>query len=202
MEFISIGPYCCTADLLKAHRLRRTAYPFDYIFSSLEIVKHAIKDNFNIFLDKQYYTEGTTPDSTIHTFYCKFLDTDLLLHHHMKENYPKDYKVSSGNMFHHHNLMSNDMYENYKRRCYRLMNVINSGKKIGLVYYNCYTTDFDDLIDFSNNFVENKNIYVVGIFQNNGEQKILYESPNCKIYQNYDTKIICNEVKTMCMRPG
>lgn len=194
MEFISIGPYCCTADLLKKHRLRRIAYPFDYIFSSLEIVKHAINDKFNIFLDKQYYAEGTNMDSTRHTFYCKLLDTEVLLQHHQKENNPKEYKVSSGNMFHHHNLMSNDTYENYTRRCNRLLNLINSGKKIGLVYYNCYTSDFDDIIDFSNNFVENKNIYVIGIFQNNGEQKILYESPNCKIYQNYDAKIIFNEV--------
>ena len=83
MEFISIGPYCCTAYLLKEHRLRRTAYPFDYIFSSLEIVKHALKDKFNIFLDKQYYAEGTAPDSTRHTFYCNLLDTEVLLQHHI-----------------------------------------------------------------------------------------------------------------------
>jgi len=56
MKFISIGTYCSTAYILKVNNLRTESYPFDYIFSSLEIVKHCINDKFNIFLDKKYYT--------------------------------------------------------------------------------------------------------------------------------------------------
>lgn len=78
MEFVSIGPYCNTADILNQHNLRVNAYPFDYIFSSLEMVKHCINDRFNIFLDKSYYTKGNDNDSTRHSFYCKLLDTDIL----------------------------------------------------------------------------------------------------------------------------
>lgn len=52
MEFISIGPYCAAADILKQNCLRNQAYPFDYIFSSLEMVMHCINDKFQIFLDK------------------------------------------------------------------------------------------------------------------------------------------------------
>jgi hypothetical protein len=33
-------------------------------------------------------------------------------------------------------------------------------------------------------------------FENNYERKILYENINCKIYQNYDTSIIFNEIKS------
>lgn len=44
MEFISIGPYFSSADLLKYSGLRNSSYPFDYIFSSLEMVKHCIND--------------------------------------------------------------------------------------------------------------------------------------------------------------
>ena len=51
--FISIGPYCSTADILKKHNHRLQAFPFDYIFSSLEMIKHCINDQFNIFLDKK-----------------------------------------------------------------------------------------------------------------------------------------------------
>ena len=40
MEFISIGPYCSSTDIIKNNGLRNSAYPFDYIFSSLEMVKH------------------------------------------------------------------------------------------------------------------------------------------------------------------
>jgi hypothetical protein len=198
MNFISIGPYCSTADILKTNNLRKEAYPFDYIFSSLEMVKHCIKDKFNIFLDKKYYKYGNCNNSTKHTFYCTFLDTPLLLQHHIKHGYSTDYKVSNGNLFNHHNLIEdNSNYEKFKRRCNRLLSLIESNEKIVFVYYNCYTNDYDDIIDFSNNFFYNKNIYIVGIFQNNYEKKILYENINCKIYQNYDISIIVDEIKTI-----
>ena len=74
MEFISIGPYCSSADIIKSNKLRNSAYPFDYIFSSLEMVKHCITDRFNIFLDKNYY-KYSSENSSHHLFYSKFIDT-------------------------------------------------------------------------------------------------------------------------------
>jgi len=199
MEFISVGPYCATADILKQQHLRINAYPFDYIFSSLEIVKHCIKDKFNIFLDKQYYTNGTGSDSTRHSYYCKFLDTEILLKHHIKHGYQNNYKVSSGNLFNHHNLINdkNNDYESFKRRSDRLLNLISNNNKIVFVYYNCYTSNIDDIIDFYNEFSDNKNIYVLGIFENFLDKKILYEKSNCKIYQNYNRNYIFNEIKQL-----
>jgi len=194
MEFISIGPYCRTTEILHHHKLRLNAYPFDYIFSSLEIVAHAILDNFNIFLDKQYFTSGTNKTSMRHSYYCKMLDTKLLLHHHIKANYDSDYKVSSGNFFNHHNLFIDEDYKKFTRRCDRLLDLIKTNKKIVFVYYNCYTLDFADLIDFYNKFSTNKNIYIIGIYENNYESKILYENSNCKIYQNYDQSLIFLEM--------
>ena len=197
MKFISIGPYCATADLLKTNNLRTESYPFDYIFSSLEMVKHCIDDKFNIFLDKKYYTPGNFYNSTRHSFYCKFLDTLILHQHHVKDNYSNDYKVSSGNLFNHHNLIEdNGTYESFIRRCNRLLSLIENNEKIVFVYYDCYTNDVNDIINFYNNFSYNKNIYVVGIFENNYDKQILYENINCKIYQNYEISIIFNEIKT------
>jgi hypothetical protein len=198
MKFISVGPYCSTADILKENNLRTEAYPFDYIFSSLEIIKHSINDKFTIFLDKKYYINGRCNNSTRHSFYCKFLDTPLLLQHHINHNYSKDYKISSGNLFNHHNLIEdNGNYEKFTRRCNRLLSLIENNEKIVFVYYNCYTHDYNDIIDFYNSFSYNKNIYIIGIFQNNCDKKILYENINCKIYQNYDTSFIFNEIKTV-----
>jgi len=57
--------------------------------------------------------------------------------------------VSSGNLFQHHNLIDdNGNYEKNKRRCERLLNLIENNEKIVFVYYNCYTNDFNDIIDF------------------------------------------------------
>lgn len=197
MEFVSIGPYCETTIILDKYKIRLNAYPFDYIFSSLEMVKHAINDKFNIFLDKQYYTKGTDINSTRHSFYCKYLDTDILYHHHVRCNYSLFYKASSGNLFNHHNLLDNTVYEQFVRRCNRLLDLINNQQtKTVFVYYNCYTNEFDDVIDFSNYFANNKNIYTVGILQNKNEKQILYENSNCKIYQNYDNEYIFGEINS------
>ena len=198
MKFISIGPYCATGDILKNHNLKTESYPFDNIFSSLEIVKHCIDDKFNVFLDKQYYTPGTCNKSTRHSFYAPFLDTRLLLIHHMVvDGWASDYKSSTGNFFNHHNLIDDTGdYEKFQRRCARLLALIESNEKIVFFYYNRYTTDYSDLIEFYNHFSYNKNIYIVGVFENMRDHpKILYENVNCKIYQNYDMYSIVDDVK-------
>jgi hypothetical protein len=160
------------------------------------MVKHCINDKFKLFLDKTYYLPGTCSATTRHSFYCNFLDTPLLIEHYLRFNHPKEFKVSSGNVFNHHNLISNDdHYEKYKRRCDRLINLIENNEKIVLLYYNCYTMDYDDIVDFYNSFSHNKNIYVLAIFENQHDKKILYENTNCKIYQNYDRAFIFDEVK-------
>ena len=195
MKFISIGPYCSTADILKANHLRTESYPFDYIFSSLDIVQHCIDDKFDTFLDKKYYTDGTNTTSTRHSFYCNLLNTPLLLQHHIRFGYSDTYKVSDGNLFNHHNLTKVDNHEKFKRRCNRLLSLIENNEKIVFVYYNCYTKQYNDVIDFYKHFAYNQNIYCLGIFQNNGDKKMLYENTNCKIYQNYNTSFILNEIK-------
>jgi hypothetical protein len=198
MKFISIGPYCATGDILKNHHLKTESYPFDNIFSSLEIVKHCFDDKFKVFLDKQYYTPGNCNKSTRHSFYAPFLDTHLLILHHMVvDGFSSDYKPSSGNFFNHHNLMDDTGdYEKFQRRCARLLSLFESNEKIVFFYYNRYTRDFNDLIDFCNHFSYNKNIYIVGVFENmRDHSKILYENVNCKIYQNYDMYSILDDVK-------
>ena len=198
MEFISIGPYCSAADILKANGLRNTAYPFDYIFSSLEMVKHCINNRFNIFLDKNYY-KYCSENSSHHLFYSKFIDTEILRKHHITANLPDiANNLINREIFLHDNLFNNDIYLSFVRRCNRLLNLIdNNNKKIIFIYYNCYTNDFNDILDFYNNFSTNKNICVVGIFENSNDKKMLFESSNCKIYQNYDRNFIFNEIKSV-----
>jgi hypothetical protein len=197
MEFISIGPYCATADILKDNNLRENAYPFDYIFSSLELIKHSIKNKFKVFLDKKYYKDGYTDNCMHHLFYSNFIDTEILRKHHIANNVADiANNLTKREIFLHHNLLANEeTYLAFFRRCKRLLKLIKENKKIVFVYYNCYTTDFSDLINFYHFFSDKSNIYILGIFKNNLEKRILYENKNCKIYQNYDIPIIFDEVK-------
>lgn len=194
MEFVSIGPNCASANILESNGLRNRSYPFDYIFSSLEMVKHCITDRFNIFLDKKYYKPGKA-NSTYHLFYSKMIDTEILRrHHHDVPDIANN--LINRQIFLHHNLFNNDIYLSFVRRCNRLLNLIDNNNKLIFIYYNCYTDDFTDILDFYNNFSTNRNIYVVGIFENSNDKKMLFENSNCKIYQNYDINCIFNEIKS------
>jgi Putative papain-like cysteine peptidase (DUF1796) len=52
--FISIGPCCFTTEYIKSSVLRTNSYPFDWIFSSIEMVNHCTIDKFKTFLDLSY----------------------------------------------------------------------------------------------------------------------------------------------------
>jgi hypothetical protein len=197
MEFIGIGPNCISVDLLLRLGLRKKSYPFDYIISSLEMVEHCIHNRFEIFLDKQYYKAGSAEDvnepNTHHLFYSKMIDTEILRRHHNTNNLPDiANNLKNREIFLHHNLLDNDTYLAFTRRCKRLLDLIDENKKITFLYCNAYTEDFDDIVKFHNSFLDKENIYTVGIFQNNGEKKILYENGRCKIYQNYEpSTVLC-----------
>ena len=199
MEFISIGPFCTTTQIIMDNNLRKHSYPFDYIFSSLEMVKHCIKDRFNIFLDKKYYKSSDFIEEPrmYHLFYQKFIDTEILKKHHMVHNLDDiANNLENREIFLHHNLLDDNTYSSFVRRCNRLLELIDNNSKIVFVYYNCYINKIDDIIDFQKHFSDNKNIYIVGILHNIYETKILYENVNCKIYQNYDNSFIFNEIQS------
>lgn len=156
------------------------------------MVKQCINDRFNIFLDKNYLKHRA--GATEHTFYSKFIDTKILREHHIFFGRPDlANDLINREIFFHHNLCDDDMYAAYVRRCNRLLHLIDTNHKITFIYHNCYTIDLTDILDFYNNFSKNTNIYVVGIFENSCDRKMLFDSPNCKIYQNYDRDFIFSE---------
>ena len=190
-QFISIGPYCDTTEILKLFGLRTKSYPFDWIFSSLEIVYHCISDRFHTFLDNKYFLSGKTEKSTKHSFYNHLLDTEILQQRYIEQNLK--YKPSEGNLHNHHDLNNISHFNIVQRRCNRFLEQILH--KTCLVYFNCYTVEYDDIIKFSEKIKNHDQVFVLGILENNLEQKILYHSPNCKIYQNHPRKYIFNQTQ-------
>ena len=51
----SLGSLCHTSQMLKQNKLKKCSYPFDWIFSTSDVVIDCIKDDFKKFLDKSYY---------------------------------------------------------------------------------------------------------------------------------------------------
>lgn len=51
-ECISLGENCNSSWYIKETDNKKASYPFDWIFSSPEIIIHAVKDDFKSFLNK------------------------------------------------------------------------------------------------------------------------------------------------------
>ncbi len=95
----SLGPQCHSSNILKRLQIKKESYPFDWIFSNLKNVEHAIKDDFNIFLDQQYYTY-TDPESKkqCHSYYFEN-GTYMFNHHNPLNKIHYDYFVRCVNRF-------------------------------------------------------------------------------------------------------
>ncbi len=122
----SLGPQCHSSNILKRLEIKKESYPFDWIFSNLKNVEHAIKDDFKIFLDKQYYT-NIDPDSKTqsHSYYFE----------------------NGGSMFNHHNPLNKIDYD-YFLRCVNRFNTLlkeKPNKLFVLTYINLEIKSFTSI---------------------------------------------------------
>lgn len=52
-EFVSLGQNCNSAWYLKECGLKKASYPFDWVFTSPEILAHVLNDDFQSFMNKE-----------------------------------------------------------------------------------------------------------------------------------------------------
>jgi hypothetical protein len=127
----SIGSLCHSSKLIKTHKLKLESYPFDWIFSNLNMVQHCIEDNFKIFLDKQYYTRNIND----------------------KDKEPKQFHIyyypNKTTMFNHRNPLIKDHYD-YYIRCVNRFKILLSNKNNKLFIY-FGNIDENKIIEFNNN---------------------------------------------------
>ncbi len=99
-KFISLGENCSTAWYLKQLGLKNESFPFDWIFTSPEIVLDCINDRFKKYLDKSLIKPKNNHTSAGHDYY-------------------------HSNFFAHRNpLRSEEDYNYYERSCQRFLNNI------------------------------------------------------------------------------
>lgn len=104
-RFISLGQNCVTAWYLKQAGLKKESYPFDWVFSSAEIIDDCIATNFSDYLDREMI-EKINQHSAYHTKYHSA-------------------------MFPHKNpLNSTDDYQYYERCCFRFNQALRSGDSL------------------------------------------------------------------------
>lgn len=101
-SFVSLGENCSTAWYLKQVGLKEASYPFDWVFSSPEIVIDCIESRFETYLDRKRIVEKRGRNSAGHA----------------------DYHT---NFFHHRSpLESEDDYSYYSRCCSRFLALLQS----------------------------------------------------------------------------
>jgi hypothetical protein len=172
MKYISLGPTCDIASLLKKLGVRDTAYPFDWVFTSFAMMEDAIKDRFNKFLDVNEIYEvvvGNESGST-NRRYSPMIHTQTLLVHHQSSKSVAEVagEPAPWRLFNHHNLCDPQVNATFKRRCARFLDILSaeSSEQVTLVYCNWYMDDIDDAIQFVENMAFLPHVRVLVIIEN------------------------------------
>ena len=102
-EIVSFGENCNSSWYIKESGNKKASYPFDWIFSSPEVIIHTLKDEFELFLNK----DNIFPVGKKRAGHS---------HYHSR-------------MFNHRNPLENDAnHEYYKRAAIRLDNLLKDQK--------------------------------------------------------------------------
>jgi len=163
---------------LKRLDIKKESYPFDWIFSNLKNVEHAIKDDFNIFLDQQYY-----------------INTDL----ESKKQCHSYYFQNGATMFNHHNPLNQKHYD-YFVRCVNRFNTLlleKECKLFVLTYINLEIVSFTSIQNkihefkkFFDNIVSNYRLLVILHFISDTQTHTF------NIYDNVDFLILSTKSKS------
>jgi hypothetical protein len=172
MKYCSLGEMCLSATLLKNNGLKDASYPFDWIFSSVEMVKHCIEDDFKTFLDKSYY-QTSDDHSCNHLFYHNMIEHETVG------------KVT----FNHHNpLIKEEDYAYFKRCIDRFKNLLaSSEEKTFVLCEKLQPADFTnglkealEFVDFLEKHTSNYKLIVIYLHLKNEQSHQLINGKNLK----------------------
>ncbi len=155
----SFGKNCHTAQLLKRNNFKFESYPFDWIFSEIHIILDCIKNDFEKFLDKQYYTLPYESDTQKHEYY-----------------YPGDYT-----MFNHRNPLRDKDYAYYERCVERFRKLIkNNNNKLFIVFFDKHDPIYKEdiktqIINFSNEIKDYINNFKILFIYNQKSHERYFE---------------------------
>lgn len=86
---VSIGSFCHAAEALKGAGMRTFSTPFDWLFSSPEMVAHCLEDDFRTFLDRAHYRPVPFQDRIVptanlchHAYYQARFGIQHVFNHH------------------------------------------------------------------------------------------------------------------------
>jgi hypothetical protein len=134
--------------MIKKHGQRDHSYPFDWLFSTLDVVAACITDRFAAFLDvSQHYNFVASPTgmASKHTTFTPALEaSDHLAAHHVEHGTTA---ATTGVFCNHHDIRDPATFAAFQRRCKRFLDAIAPAQEghikepVTLVYLNRQTDD-------------------------------------------------------------
>ena len=147
-KVISFGHRCSSAAFMQLLDLKKESYPFDWLVSKLDVIQDCIESNFINFLDKNNYiiqnteTFNLIDDKKYHI--CEETTQVNTFYETNKNNIQTyNYKLALT----HHQLVTNDDYEYYKRCISRLYELFETD----IQKYYLYFHPIMGINDFENN---------------------------------------------------
>jgi hypothetical protein len=173
MIHCSVGGLCHTAQLLKINGLKKASYPFDWIFSSIPMVEHCIKDDFKTFLDKSQYNDYNT-NTTLRKNQCEHKFYGQMV-------FNGEHNV----IFNHHNPLSNENDYAYFERCVnRFRDLLKSNEEKRFLLFDGNDHSINNLkkyLEFSN-----------FLSQHTKKHKLLVINNKVSGYHNHEWVIVKN----------
>lgn len=175
MIYCSLGEMCHSATLLKSNGLKDASYPFDWIFSSVSMIKHCIEDDFRIYLSKEYYSKTIYENTCQHDFYYNLL-----------------YEQVGQPVFNHHNPLEKEEDYAYIQRCVnRFRELLASPEeKTFLLFFKSKYGDYTDwlkeattLCNFLGRYTTNFNVLCIYHNPIGKQRHNIFKSKNLKFVQ-------------------
>ena len=185
MIYCSLGGFCHSAMLLKINGLKKASYPFDWIFSNVEMVEHCIKDDFKLFLDKSQYSDYNT-NNTLRENQCEHATYGEMV-------FKGEHKV----IFNHHNPLSNYNDYAYFERCVnRFRGLLKSDEPKTFIMFVGVDdlTKYLDFFYFLSNHSNNHNLLII--------QNIIAEKQNHILYEKKGSGLKIIRVETLSSTNG
>jgi hypothetical protein len=180
MIYCSLGGLCHSAQLLKINGLKKASYPFDWIFSSLPMVEHCIKDDFKTFLDKNQYIDYKL-NNTLRENQCEHSYYGNMV-------FNGEHNV----IFNHHNPLSNENDYAYFERCVnRFRELLKSNEYKGFVL-------FDTNDDFRKNLKKYFN-FSDFLSEHTNKHKLFVINNEVSGYQDYEW-VIANNLRLIRLK--
>jgi len=175
----SLGQLCQASNMIKNNKLKLESYPFDWIFTSPDIIIHCLNDNFKTFLNRSLYVP-----------------------HSNEPNMRKcGHSAYRNEMFNHHNPKDYDVDYNYFERCVKRFQQLlySNNNKLFIVTFlfnhdlSTFEKNRKDVIEMNNTlkqYTTNFNIFVMfNILSSETEHTLI-------TYENIDFCILYTKGKS------